>query len=101
MAFELKYYDVIYRPLVTERSMDDLANKKYYFLVHPRATKSQIKEAVERMFDGTKVDKVNTITLKGKKKRTRNHAYGMTPKRKKAIVTLTKASKEIEIFQSL
>lgn len=98
---DLKYYDVIDRPVVTERSMDALADKKYHFYVHPQATKTQVKQAVERMFEGTKVAHVNTQNLKGKKKRTRNRAYGVTPKRKKAIVTLTADSREIEIFQAM
>ena len=98
---DLKYYDIIDSPIVTERTMDDLNNKKYYFYVHPASTRTQVREAVERMFPGVKVEKVNTMIVNGKKKRTRNRAYGMTARRKKAIVKLTPASKEIEIFQSL
>ena len=80
--------------------MNAMAEKKYTFLVHPEATKSQIKEAVEKMFDGVKVKKVNTMNLAGKKKR-RGMTVGTTAKRKKAIVWLTEDSKEIEIFAGL
>ena len=97
---DLKYYDVILRPVVTEKSMTAMAEKKYTFYVHPEATKSQIKEAVEKMFEGTKVAKVNTMNLDGKKKR-RGMVYGRTAKRKKAIVQLTEASADIQIFEGL
>ena len=55
----VQYYDVILKPVVTEKSMNAMAEKKYTFLVHPDANKTMIKEAVERMFEGTKVAKVN------------------------------------------
>ena len=97
---DLKYYDVILRPVVTEKSMTAMGEKKYTFYVHPEATKSQIKEAVERMFEGTKVDSVNTMNLKGKKKR-RGMVYGRTSANKKAIVTLTEESEDIQIFEGL
>ncbi len=97
---DLKYYDVILRPVVTEKSMTAMGEKKYTFYVHPEATKSQIKEAVERMFEGTKVDSVNTMNLKGKKKR-RGMVYGRTSAKKKAIVTLTEESEDIQIFEGL
>ena len=96
----LQYFDVILRPVVTEKSMADMAEKKYTFLVHPEANKSQIKEAVEKMFEGAKVKAVNTMNLEGKKKR-RGMVIGKTAKKKKAIVTLTADSKEIEIFSAL
>ena len=64
----VQYYDVILKPVVTEKSMELMGEKKYTFLVHPEATKSQIKEAVEKMFTGTKVEKVNTMINDGKKK---------------------------------
>ncbi|MDR1210210.1 MAG: 50S ribosomal protein L23 [Clostridiales bacterium] len=98
---DLRYYDVILRPVVTERTMETMEQKKYYFYVHPDATKTQVKEAVERMFDGAKVEYVNTLNLKGKQKRTRGRHYGVTPKRKKAIVQLSKDSKDIVIFQGM
>ncbi|MEY8427162.1 50S ribosomal protein L23 [Lachnospiraceae bacterium 46-15] len=96
----IQYYDVILKPVVTEKSMNAMAEKKYTFLVHPEATKNQIKEAVEKMFEGTKVKSVNTMNLDGKKKR-RGMVYGRTAKTKKAIVALTEESKEIEIFEGL
>ena len=96
----LQYFDVILRPVVTEKSMADMAEKKYTFLVHPEANKVQSKEAVEKMFEGAKVKAVNTMNLEGKTKR-RGMVFGKTAKRKKAIVTLTADSKEIEIFSAL
>ena len=96
----LQYFDVILRPVVTEKSMADMAEKKYTFLVHPEANKVQIKEAVEKMFEGAKVKAVNTMNLEGKKKR-RGMVIGKTAKRKKAIVTLAAESKDIEIFSAL
>ncbi|MCM1549878.1 MAG: 50S ribosomal protein L23 [Clostridium sp.] len=97
---DIKYYDVILKPVVTEKSMNAMADKKYTFLVHPDATKSQVKEAVEKMFEGTKVAKVNTMNYDGKTKR-RGMVYGKTAKTKKAIVQLTADSKDIEIFEGL
>ena len=96
----IQYYDVILKPVVTEKSMNAMAEKKYTFLVHPEANKSQIKEAVEKMFDGAKVKSVNTMKQDGKTKR-RGMVYGKTAKIKKAIVTLTEDSKDIEIFAGL
>ena len=97
---DIKYYDVILKPVVTEKSMNAMTEKKYTFLVHPDATKSQVKEAVEKMFEGAKVARVNTMNLDGKTKR-RGLVYGKTAKTKKAIVTLTPESKDIEIFEGL
>ena len=96
----IQYYDVILKPLVTEKSMNIMGEKKYTFLVHPEANKSQIKEAVEKMFDGVKVKSVNTMNHDGKTKR-RGMTYGKTAKTKKAIVALTEESKDIEIFEGL
>ena len=96
---DIKYYDVIKKPVITEKSMNAMAEKKYTFLVHPEANKSQIKEAVEKMFEGTKVKSVNTMNMDGKKKR-RGMTVGTTAKTKKAIVALTEDSKDIEIFVS-
>ena len=79
----IQYYDVIIRPVITEKSMADMGEKKYTFLVHPEANKTQIKEAVEKMFEGTKVKSVNTINMDGKKKR-RGMVVGKTAKTKKA-----------------
>ena len=97
---DIRYYDVILKPIVTEKSMNDMGEKKYTFLVHPEANKTQIKEAVEKMFEGTKVKSVNTINSDGKKKR-RGMVVGKTAKSKKAIVALTEDSKDIEIFEGL
>ena len=96
----VQYYDVILKPVVTEKSMELMADKKYTFLVHTEATKNQVKEAVEKMFPGTKVAGVNTMNLDGKTKR-RGMTFGKTAKTKKAIVQLTEDSAEIEIFQGL
>ena len=96
----IQYYDVILRPVITEKSMNAMSEKKYTFLVHPEANKSQISEAVEKMFDGVKVKSINTMNLDGKWKR-RGMVYGKTAKTKKAIVTLTEDSKEITIFEGL
>ena len=96
----VQYYDVILKPVVTEKSMTAMAEKKYTFLVHPEANKTMIKEAVEKMFEGPKVAKVNTMNMEGKKKR-RGATVGKTAKRKKAIVQLTEDSADIEIFAGL
>ena len=96
----IQYYDVILKPVITEKSMAAMAEKKYTFLVHTEANKTMIKEAVEKMFEGTKVKNVNTMNLDGKTKR-RGLTSGKTAKTKKAIVTLTEDSKEIEIFEGL
>ena len=91
---DIKYYDVILKPVLTEKSMNAMAEKKYTFLVHPEATKAQVKEAVEKMFEGAKVAKVNTLNQDGK-------TYGKTAKTKKAIVQLTAESADIELFEGL
>ena len=96
----IQYYDVILKPVITEKSMSGMGDKKYTFQVHPEANKSMIKEAVEKMFEGTKVAKVNTMNCEGKKKR-RGMTVGKTAKTKKAIVWLTEDSKDIEIFAGL
>lgn len=96
----IQYYDVILKPVITEKSMNAMSEKKYTFLVHPSANKTQIKEAVEKMFAGIKVESVNTANYDGKTKR-RGATYGKTAKTKKAIVKLTADSKDIEIFEGL
>ncbi len=96
----IQYYDVILKPVVTEKSMSAMAEKKYTFFVHPEANKTMIKEAVEKMFEGTKVASVNTMNMDGKKKR-RGMKVGKTAKTKKAIVQLTADSADIEIFAGL
>ena len=98
----IQYYDVILKPVITEKSMEQMADKKYTFLVHPEANKAQIKEAVENMFNGAKVANVNTMNLDGKSKRARGTmTFGKTAKTKKAIVQLTEDSADIEIFEGL
>jgi len=98
---DIKYYDVIIKPVVTEQSMADSADKKYTFLVNPQANKTQIKEAVEKMFDGVKVVKVNTLNAQGKTRRANRTDEGKTARIKKAVVKLSEDSKDIEIFQGL
>jgi large subunit ribosomal protein L23 len=108
---DLKYYDVLLKPLMTEKSMrfmeagsdakDQGNDPAYSFYVHPDATKTQIKDAVERLFSGTKVESVNTMNCHPKKRQRRGFAAGATVKRKKAIVTLAPGSKEIEVFQGM
>ena len=96
----VQYYDVILKPVITEKSMAAMGEKKYTFLVHPEANKTMIKEAVEKKFEGAKVKTVNTMNLDGKTKR-RGMTFGKTAKTKKAVVTLTEDSKDIEIFEGL
>ena len=92
----LQYYDIILKPVITEKSMNAMSEKKYTFLVNPEADKMMIKNAVEKMFDGVKVASVNTMNMDGKTKR-RGMTFGKTAKTKKAIVQLTADSAEIEL----
>ena len=91
--------DIILKPIITEKSMDGIANKRYTFKVAVDATKPEIAKAVEELF-GVKVAKVNTINMKKKPKRMGYH-FGYTAEWKKAIVTLDASSKEIEFFNGL
>ncbi len=91
--------DIIVRPIITENSMDGIANRKYTFKVANFANKIEIKKAVEQLFN-VKVEKVNTISVKGKKKRM-GRSEGYTSYWKKAIVTLTADSKSIEFFDGM
>lgn len=91
--------DIILKPVLTEKSYDDIAAKKYTFEVDTRATKTDIRRAVEEVF-GVKVAKVNTLRQIGKLKRQGYH-IGRRPEVKKAFVTLTPDSKTIEFFDSL
>ena len=91
--------DIIIKPIITEASMDRLADKKYTFKVDSKATKPEIAKAVEEMF-GVKVATVNTINMKKKPKRLGVH-FGYTSEWKKAIVTLKADSKTIEFFDGL
>ena len=89
--------DIIRRPVITEKSTDLMSEKKYVFEVDPKANKTEIKQAVEQIF-GVKVEKVNTMNVRGKVKRFSRFS-GRRPNWKKAIVKLTKDSKPIEIFE--
>ena len=91
--------DIIIKPIITEASMDKLADKVYTFKVASDATKPEIAKAVEQLF-GVKVACVNTINMKKKPKRLGVH-FGYTSEWKKAIVTLTDDSKTIEFFDGL
>ena len=96
----VQYYDVILKPVITEKKHETLWATKKYTLFIRKQQKTQIKEAVEKMFEGTKVKSVNTMNIDGKKRR-RGMTVGKTAKSKKAIVALTEDSKDIEIFQGL
>ena len=98
---DLKYYDIIFKPLMTEKSMSLLEDQTYSFYVHPQATKTQIKEAVERLFPNVKVEKVNTLNTHPKKRHRRGYKPGETARRKKAIVKLTPGSNPIEYFEGI
>ena len=91
--------DIILKPIITEKSMDGIANKRYTFQVATNATKPEIAKAVEELF-GVEVAKVNTINMKKKPKRL-GYNFGYTAEWKKAIVTLDASSKEIEFFNGL
>lgn len=92
--------DIIIRPIITEASMDGLADRKYTFRVAKNANKIEIKKAVEQLFKDVKVEKVNTMNVRGRKKRMgRNEGY--TTAWKKAIVTITLDSKTIEFFDGM
>ena len=93
-------YDIIKRPVFTEQSMENVADKKYVFMVDVDANKTEIKAAVEEAFS-VKVAKINTIRMQGKKKRTGSYPAGHRPDYKKAIVTLTADSKAIELFEGM
>jgi large subunit ribosomal protein L23 len=89
--------DIIKRPVITERSSEAMADKKYTFEVEVKANKTQVKDAIEAIF-GVKVEKVNIMNYKGKFKRMGKFG-GYINKRRKAIVKLTQESKEIEFFE--
>ncbi|MET1966346.1 50S ribosomal protein L23 [Enterococcus gallinarum] len=91
--------DVIKRPVITEKSMLAMDDKKYTFEVDTKANKTLVKQAVEAAFDGVKVANVNIINVRPKIKRMGKYA-GYTKKRRKAVVTLTEDSKEIQIFDA-
>ena len=93
-------YDIIIRPVITERSMSSAQDKKYVFEVAPDAGKIQIKEAIEEIF-GVKVADVNTLNVRGKRKRVGAGRQGMTKSWKKAYVRLKDDSKTIEFFDGM
>ncbi|TYR78522.1 50S ribosomal protein L23 [Priestia megaterium] len=90
--------DIIKRPVITERSTDLMTEKKYTFEVDVRANKTEVKDAIEKIFD-VKVEKVNIMNYKGKFKRVGRYS-GLTNRRRKAVVTLTQESNEIEFFEA-
>ena len=93
-------YEVIKRPIITEKSMGLLDENKYTFEVDKNANKPEIKAAIEQIFEGVKVKKVRTMNYEGKKVRTR-HGIGKKADWKKAVVTLSEDSAEIEYFEGL
>ena len=92
-------YDIIIRPIITERAMSGAADKKYVFEVAKDANKVEIRQAIEAIFN-VKVVKVNTLNVKSKPKRVR-YQEGRTRTWKKAMVTLTADSKAIEFFEGM
>ncbi len=92
-------YDIVRKPVITEKSMNEMADKKYTFIVDVNANKTEIKKAVEEIFK-VKVDKVNTVRVMGKMKRM-GKSEGRRPSYKKAMVKLTADSKGIEFFEGL
>lgn len=95
-----KAYDIIKKPVLTEKSYDAMAQKKYTFEVAIGANKTEIKSAIEEIFEGVKVESVNTMRTMGKMKR-QGRTQGRTPEVKKAIVTLKKDSKGIPFFEGM
>ena len=93
-------YDIILRPIITEQSMEHLDLKKYVFEVARDANKIEIGKAVEEIFD-VEVDKVTTLNMKGKKKRSGRYPAGYRRSWKKAVVKLTDSSKTIEFFEGM
>ena len=94
------FHDIIIAPIVTERSVDLMDENKYTFRVDKRANKHEIKNAIEKLFDGVEVKSVHTMNVSGKVRR-RGMQVGKTPDWKKAIVTLTEDSEEIEFFEGM
>ena len=95
-----KAYDIIKKPVLTEKSYMEMANKKFTFEVAINANKTEIKAAIEEIFEGVKVENVNTMRTLGKMKR-QGRTQGRTPEVKKAIVTLKKDSKNIPFFEGM
>ena len=92
--------DIIIKPVITEKSMDSLQEGKYTFKVAKNANKVEIKRAIETVFDGVKIAKVNTVNCRGRQRRVGMN-IGKTPDWKKAIVTLAEGSKTIEFFENM
>ena len=92
--------DIIISPVITERSTDSLKDRKYTFKVDKKANKIEIRQAVEALFTGVKVDKVNTMNVRGQLRKQRGK-QGYTSSWKKAIVTLAEGSKTIEFFDGM
>ena len=95
-----KAYDIIKKPVLTEKSYADMSEKKYTFEVDVHANKTEIKSAIEEIFEGVKVESVNTMRTQGKIKR-QGRTFGRTPEIKKAIVTLKKDSTGIPFFEGM
>jgi large subunit ribosomal protein L23 len=95
---DLKYYDIILKPVITEKTLSFSSGKKYFFYVNRDANKCQIKEAIEKIFS-VKVCKINVMNYVGKKK-VRGRIVGKSADKKKAVVKLTVDSKEIELFNT-
>lgn len=93
-------YDIILKPIITEQSMEQGDLKKYAFEVAKDANKIEIKKAVEEAF-GVKVEKVTTLRMDGKQRRSGQYPVGRTASRKKAVVRLTESSKTIEFFEGM
>lgn len=97
----MREYDIIVKPILTEKSQMNIADKKYTFVVSKDATKPEIRKAIETIFN-VQVETVNTCNVRGKlKSNDRGRTYGYTASYKKAIVTLKPESKAIEFFESL
>ncbi|MGO1469591.1 MAG: 50S ribosomal protein L23 [Tissierella sp.] len=92
-------HDIIIKPIITEKSMEEMADRKYTFIVDKKSNKSEIKQAVESVFD-VKVEKVNTLNMLGKVKR-QGYTSGRRSNWKKAIIKLTEGSKTIEFFEGM
>ena len=93
-------YDIIIKPVLTEKSYEVIGSKTYVFIVNKKAGKTEIKQAIETIFDGVKVERVNTVNHLGKIKR-QGRTEGRRPSTKKAYVTLKKDSKTIEAFDNM
>ncbi|MBQ1893276.1 MAG: 50S ribosomal protein L23 [Clostridia bacterium] len=96
----MNYHDIIIRPVLTEKSYDMIGAKTYTFIVDKRANKTEVKQAVEAVFPGVEVEKVNVVNKMGKIKR-QGRYEGRTASTKKAYVTLKENSKGIEFFDSM